>query len=281
MPWIPREVIEHHLKIYPAPDQSSRGPGSSLLSGKTSSMKKSRSCSMLASYRRSTTLGGWPILWSSLRRMGSFRCASTTQVLTRLRLTRTKLNPDKCVFGVTAGKLLGFLVSHRRIEVNPKKIRTIKAMWPPTRIKDVQKLTGCLAALSRFISRLVERALPFFKLLQKYGPFVWIEDAEEAFQDLKWYLTSPLVMVAPEPGEPLLLYITATSEAVSMVLLAERPDPHDPHELGSSSADGSESQDPGLAEEPGAVTVVGPSPRRPPQAPMTRQSWGPGLQRTH
>jgi hypothetical protein len=165
MPWIPREVIEHHLKIYPVPDQSSRGPGSSSLSGKTSSMKKSRSCSTLASYRRSTTLGGWPILWSSLRRMGSFGCASTTQVLTRLRLTRTKLNPDKCVFGVTAGKLLGFLVSHRRIEVNPKKIRTIRAMWPPTRIKGVQKLMGCLAALSRFISRLVEWALPFFKLL--------------------------------------------------------------------------------------------------------------------
>jgi hypothetical protein len=51
-------------------------------------------------------------------------------------------------------------------------------------------------------------------------------------------------MVAPEPGEPLLLYIAATSEAVNMVLVAERPDPHDPHELGSSSADGSESQDP-------------------------------------
>jgi hypothetical protein len=54
-------------------------------------------------------------------------------------------------------------------------------MRPPTCIKDVQKLTGCLAALSRFISRLAERALPFFKLLQKFGPFVWTEDAEEAF----------------------------------------------------------------------------------------------------
>jgi hypothetical protein len=132
-------------------------------------------------------------------------------IFDRLCLTRTKLNPDKCVFGVTAGKLLGFLVSCRGIEANQEKIRAIKVMCPPARIKDVQKLTGCLAALSRFISRLAEWALPFFKLLSKYGPFVWTNDAEEAFQELKRYLTSPLVMVVPKPGEPLLLYITATS----------------------------------------------------------------------
>jgi hypothetical protein len=60
-----------------------------------------------------------------------------TLLFDRLRLTRTKLNPNKCVFGVTAGKLLGFLVSCRGIEANPKKIKTIKAMRPPARIKDV------------------------------------------------------------------------------------------------------------------------------------------------
>jgi hypothetical protein len=80
-------------------------------------------------------------------------------VFDRLRLTRTKLNPDKCVFGVTAGKLLGFLVSCQGIEANPEKIRVIEAMRPPVRTKDVQKLTGCMATLSRFISRLAERAL--------------------------------------------------------------------------------------------------------------------------
>jgi hypothetical protein len=77
------------------------------------------------------------------------------------------------------------------------------------------------------------------------------------FQELKRYLTSPPVMVAPEPGEPILLYIVATSEAVSMVLVAERPDPHNIHELGGSSADGSGSQDPGPVEEPRAITVAG------------------------
>jgi hypothetical protein len=130
-------------------------------------------------------------------------------------------------------------------------------MRPPARIKDVQKLTGCLAALSRFISRLAERALSFFKLLRKSRPFVWSNDVEKAFQELKRYLTSPLVMVALEPDEPLLLYITATLEAVSMVLVTERSDPHSLHELESSSTDGSGSQDSGPTEKPGAADGSG------------------------
>jgi hypothetical protein len=88
-----------------------------------------------------------------------------TIVFDKLRSTRTKLNPDKCVFRVSVGKLLGFLVLHQGIEVNPEKIKAIEVMQPPAHIKDVQKLMGCLAVLSWFISRLVERSLPFFKLL--------------------------------------------------------------------------------------------------------------------
>jgi hypothetical protein len=103
------------------------------------------------------------------------------QVFDRLRTTRTKLHSDKCVFRVTAGKLLGFLVSYWGIEANPEKIRMIEVMWTPAHIKDVQKLMGYLAALSQLISRLAERALPFFKLLRKSGPFVWTDEAEEAF----------------------------------------------------------------------------------------------------
>jgi hypothetical protein len=129
---------------------------------------------------------------------------------------------------------------------------------------------GYLAVLSRFISRLAERALSFFKLLRKSRPFVWTEDVEEMFQELKRYLTSPPVMVAPEPSEPLLLYIVATSEAVSMVMVAERLDPHNPLELGSSSVDDSWSQDPGPTEEPRTMGQPGPSPQRLLRAPMTK-----------
>jgi hypothetical protein len=112
------------------------------------------------------------------------------QVFDKLRATCMKLNPEKCVFGVSAGKLLGFLVSHRGTEANPEKIRAIEAMRPPARLKDVQKLTGSLAALSRFISRLAERALPFFKLMRGSGPFTWTEETKQAFQEMKRYLTS-------------------------------------------------------------------------------------------
>jgi hypothetical protein len=196
------------------------------------------------------------------------------------------------VFGVTVGKLLGFLVSCRGIEANPEKIKTIEAMRPPARIKEVQKLTGCLAALSQFISRLAEQTLPFFKLLRKSGPFVWTDDAEEAFQELKRYLTSPPIVVAPEPGEPLLLYIAATAEAVSMVLVAERPEPLAAHEHGSSSASGSGSRDlrggQKLGRQPGPssrsssrLTVApGPSPRKPRRTLVARQSRGPELRRS-
>jgi hypothetical protein len=93
-------------------------------------------------------------------------------VFDRMRSTHTKLNPDKYVLGVSVGKLLGFLVLHHGIEVNREKIKAIEAMRPPTRIKDVQKFMGCLATLNRFISRLAEHALPFFKLLRKSKPFV-------------------------------------------------------------------------------------------------------------
>ena len=83
-----------------------------------------------------------------------------------LRTTRLKLNPEKCVFGVPAGKLLGFLVSIRGIEVNLAKVEVIDRMQPPTHLKEAQHLTGCMAALGRYISKLEERGLPLLKLIK-------------------------------------------------------------------------------------------------------------------
>src|SRR5438128_835428 len=139
-----------------------------------------------------------------------------------LRRTRMMLNPEKCVFGVLAGKLLGFLVSNRGIEVNPDKIRAIEQMRPPSRLKDVQRLTGCMAALGRFISRLGEKGLPLFKLLKKVDRFKWNPEAEHALQGLKEYLSTPLVLTAPLPEEPLLLYVAATHMVINAVLVTER-----------------------------------------------------------
>ena len=90
-----------------------------------------------------------------------------------------------------SGKLLGFLVSHRGIKANLKKIKAIEDMSPPQTLKEMQKLAGWVTALGRFISKLGERALPFFKLMKKKGPFEWTPEADQAFQDFKKYLTSP------------------------------------------------------------------------------------------
>ena len=98
--------------------------------------------------------------------------ADLTETFDNLRKFRWKLNPTKCVFGVPSGKLLGFIVSERGIEANPEKISTIMNMPPPKMARDVQKLTGCMAALNRFISKLGERGMEFFKLLKKQDNFV-------------------------------------------------------------------------------------------------------------
>jgi hypothetical protein len=97
---------------------------------------------------------------------------------------------------VPQGKLLGFIVSHRGIKANPEKINTITAMDAPKTIKDVQKLTGCMTALNRFISQLGERGLPFFKLLKLHDKFKWTKEANQALQDLKHHLQSPPILTA-------------------------------------------------------------------------------------
>ena len=82
------------------------------------------------------------------------------------------MNLEKCVFGVPKGKLLGYIVSECGIEANPEKITAISNIGPIRNIKGMQRLTGCLAALSRFISRLGKRWMPLYKLLKKMDTFV-------------------------------------------------------------------------------------------------------------
>jgi hypothetical protein len=133
-----------------------------------------------------------------------------------------KLNPNKCVFSVPSGKLLGFIISQRGIEANPEKISAITSMKAPTSIKDVQKLTGCMETLNRFISRLGERGLPFFKLLKHQEKFVWTPEANQALAQLKDFLSKPPILTAPHKGEQLLLYLAATTHVVSTAIVVER-----------------------------------------------------------
>jgi hypothetical protein len=143
--------------------------------------------------------------------------ADLAQTFANLRVYRWKLNPEKCVFGVPSGKLLGFMVSHCGIKANPTKVDAIRRMNRPTGKKDVMKLTGMMATLGRFISKLREKGLPFFKLLKNSDKFKWTEE-------LKTFLMTPPVMVPPAPKKTLLLYISASTHVVSAVLVVERPE---------------------------------------------------------
>jgi hypothetical protein len=128
--------------------------------------------------------------------------------------------PNKCVF-VPSKKLLGFIINHRGIEANLEKISTITNMKAPTCIKDVQKLTGCMAALNRFISKLGERGLPFFKLLKHQEKFVWTAEADHALAQLKDFLSKPPVLTTPRKKEQLLLYLPVTTHVVSTAIVVE------------------------------------------------------------
>ena len=83
-----------------------------------------------------------------------------------LRQYQMKLNPSKYAFGVASRKFIGFLLSQRGIEANPEKVRVILEMTSPRTVKEVQKLTGRIAAFNRFISKATDKCLPFFKTLK-------------------------------------------------------------------------------------------------------------------
>jgi hypothetical protein len=118
--------------------------------------------------------------------------------------------------------LLGFIVSERGIEANPEKIAAITNMEPIKDLKGVQRVMGCLAALSRFISCLGERGLPLYRLLRKTERFTWTPEAEEALGNLKALLTSAPILVPPAAGEALLIYVAATTQVVSAAIVVER-----------------------------------------------------------
>jgi hypothetical protein len=147
--------------------------------------------------------------------------ANLEKTFNKLRENSIKLNPKKCIFGVLRGMLLGFIISERDIEANPEKITTITWMGPMQNVKGVQWIMGCLTALSHFISHLDERGLPLYRLLKKADRFVWIAEAQEALDKLKHTLMKAPILVPPIEREPLLLYIVATTQAVSAALVAE------------------------------------------------------------
>jgi hypothetical protein len=139
-----------------------------------------------------------------------------------MRAANLKLNPEKCVFGIHKGKVLGCLVSTKGIEANPDKIKALVEMQDPVSVKDVQRLTGRVAALNRFIPRVAERSLPFFQVLRSAKNFQWSEPQKRAFRELKDYLSTMTKLCPPEPKSPLLLYVSASNSAVSAMIGQEK-----------------------------------------------------------
>jgi len=118
--------------------------------------------------------------------------------------------------------LLGCLVSARGIEANPEKIAVIVNMKPPTTKKQVQKRTGRLAALNKFIARSAEKGLLFFRILQNTEHFEWGPEQQQAFEELKTYLTKLTTLSKPSLLGTLLLYLAALPTIVSAVLVEEK-----------------------------------------------------------
>ena len=144
------------------------------------------------------------------------------ELFTTIAKYRLKLNPKKYIFSVEAGKFLGFLLTERGIEANPEKCAAIMAMRSPASVKEVQQLTGRLAALSRFMSAGGEKGHPYFECLKRNSRFVWTKECDEAFVKLKEYLASPPVLCKPQVGTPLRLYFAVMERVVSSVLVQEQ-----------------------------------------------------------
>ncbi|XP_075088619.1 uncharacterized protein LOC142170627 [Nicotiana tabacum] len=125
-------------------------------------------------------------------------------------------------FGVSSGKFLDFLVSNRDIEVNSAQIKAIKEIPDMlTSKKEVQRLTGRIAALGRFISKSSEKYFKFFSALKKQDQFEWSEECQQALKNLKVYLSNPSLLAKPKDGERLLIYPAVLEVAVSAVLVRE------------------------------------------------------------
>jgi hypothetical protein len=143
------------------------------------------------------------------------------ETFANLRKYDLMLNPEKCIFGVSKGNLLGCMVSKSGIQANPEKIEAIRNMRTSKIKRHIHKLIGRIATLGRFISRLAEKSLPFFKLLSAKNKIVWGIEEEKVFKQFKDYSENLVVLTSPRDKAKLLLYIAASASAISATLVEE------------------------------------------------------------
>ena len=142
----------------------------------------------------------------------------------------------------------------RGIEVNPEKVQAIINMTSPKTVKEVQKLTRRIAALNRFVSRATDKCLPFFKTLKQ--AFVWTDECEMAFQELKRYLSNPPLLSPSKQGESLYLYLAVSETTVSAALIREEDRKQLPVYYVSQAFQGAEFRYPRIEKIEFALIVV-------------------------
>ncbi|GJY02676.1 reverse transcriptase domain-containing protein [Tanacetum coccineum] len=150
-----------------------------------------------------------------------------TETFKTLRQINMKLNPKKYTFGMREGMFLGYKVNTDGLKVCPDKAGAVLSLPSPRCLKDVQKLNGKLASLNRFLSKSAEKSLPFFKTLKKCtkkGDFQWTQEDEVAFKQMKKLIAELPMLTAPKEKEELIMYLAATKEAISTVLMTEMGD---------------------------------------------------------
>jgi hypothetical protein len=132
-----------------------------------------------------------------------------------------KMNPNKCALGVSAGEFQGFLVHEGGIEVGKKSMKAIDKVVPPTNLKELQSLLGKIIFVRRFISNLSQKVLPFSPLLRikKDQKFVWGDEQQKAFNEIKEYMKEPPVLVPPQLNKPFKLYVAADTQTIGSALI--------------------------------------------------------------
>ncbi|PKI72102.1 hypothetical protein CRG98_007489, partial [Punica granatum] len=134
----------------------------------------------------------------------------------RLRKYKLQLNPAKCTF--KSGKLLGFVVSEKGIEVDPNKVKAIMELPPLSTVRKVRSFLGRLNYIARFIANLTDKCQPLFRLLRKNAAVEWDDECQKAFDTVKAYLVQPPVLVPPYPNRPLILYLTIRRQSIGCML---------------------------------------------------------------
>jgi len=144
-----------------------------------------------------------------------------------MRTHQLKTNPTKSFLGVASGKFLGFVVTSRGIHLDPEKVCAVQEMQPPRNLRELRGLQGKLAYIQRFISNLSGRCQPFARLMKKGVSFIWNDACQQAFEEIKRYLTQSPVLTAPVSGKPFLIYVRDMDHSLGALLAHNNDQGHE------------------------------------------------------